>query len=383
MNDGAVVSWRASGRVALMSLAATRIPVLLIGAIAAVTIGTTPAATAEALWRVSSSELGNLLARWDTAWYFSIATEGYHWDPSTFRHENVVFFPLYPMLMRWGGYLMGGQPLLAGLIVSLACFTAAMALVYRLAAEELGEQHARPVVLLISTYPFALFYSTVYTESLFLFLTVGAFYAMRRDQVALAACCGLAAGLARPNGMWLAAPLLWMAFHQRGRPRWRHAGALVAALSPIAGTIAYSAYLFFRFGDGLAWVHGQAAWGLPLALRTGAKDAPAFVRAPLQVYTDILVWAADLAAFVVAAAAIKPILKRFGPPYALWVALTIVPPVMAHLFMSAGRFTAVLFPLFFWLATALPRPQVWRVAICFASVQAAFAVLFFLWQPVV
>src|SRR5207237_263575 len=59
-------------------------------------------------------------------------------------------------------------------------------------------------------------YSVVYTESLFLFLTVGAFYAMRRRYLLLAALAGLAAGLTRPNGLWLALPLLWMATRGEG-----------------------------------------------------------------------------------------------------------------------------------------------------------------------
>src|SRR5437879_12367063 len=82
--------------------------------------------------------------------------------------------------MRWGGALLGGHPLLAGTVVSLAAFAGAISLLYRLAVLELGEEKAWPVVLLVSTYPFALFYSVVYTESLFLFLTVSAFYAIRR-----------------------------------------------------------------------------------------------------------------------------------------------------------------------------------------------------------
>jgi hypothetical protein len=369
-------------RVALMSLAATRVPVLLLGAIAVAIVGTTPAPTAEALWRVSGSEIGNLLARWDTQYYLSIATDGYHWNPSVLRHENVVFFPLYPLLMRWGGRLIGGHPLVAGLIVSLTCFTAAMTLLYHLAVEEVGEQHAWPVILLISTYPFAVFYSAVYTEALFLLLTVGAFYAMRREMSWLTACLGCAAGLARPNGMWLAAPLMWMAYQPRDASPWRRICAWGAALSPLVGTVGYSVYLFLRFGDGLAWVHGQAAWGLPLALRWGVQDVP-FVRAPGQLYTDILRWACDVAAFMVAAFATRPIYKRFGPPYAIWVAVNVFPPMMTHLFMSLGRFTAVLFPLFFWLSTIVPRSRVWRVAAWFAVVQAGFAILFFLWQPIV
>jgi Gpi18-like mannosyltransferase len=171
--------------------------VLLIGAIAVLTVGTVPPPVAEALWRVSPHELTNLLARWDTAFYHSIATAGYRHDPAIFQHENIVFFPLYPLLMRWGGALLGGHPLLAGLLISLAAFTVAIALLYRLAVLEVGEAHAGAVVLLLSTFPFALFYSAVYTESLFLCLTVGAFYAMRRGRLGWVVLCGLAAGLSR------------------------------------------------------------------------------------------------------------------------------------------------------------------------------------------
>jgi hypothetical protein len=79
----------------LAGLIGTRLPILLLGAIAVTIVGTVPAPTAEALWRVSSNELVNLQARWDTDFYNQIATAGYHWDPSTFLHQNVVFFPLY------------------------------------------------------------------------------------------------------------------------------------------------------------------------------------------------------------------------------------------------------------------------------------------------
>src|SRR5262245_52876580 len=175
-------SWSAS-TISFSALLFTRLPVLLAGMLAVSIFGTQPPPVAEALWRVAPTELSNLLARWDTFYYHSIAVTGYSWDPNVFRHDNVVFFPLYPLLMRWGGALIGGHPLIAGLVVSLAAFTGAIALVYRLALLELGQDGARRAVLLLVTFPYAFFFSVVYTESLFLLLSVGAFYAMRRGRV--------------------------------------------------------------------------------------------------------------------------------------------------------------------------------------------------------
>ena len=84
-----------------------------------------------------------------------------------------------------------------------------------------------------------------------------------------------------------------------------------------------------------------------------------------------------------AAAAIKPVARRLGIAYALWIAINIFPPVAAHLFISLGRFTAVLFPLFFWMALVVPRARLAQVAGSFAACQAIFAVWYFLWRPMV
>jgi hypothetical protein len=369
----------------------TRLPILLLGALAVTIVGTVPPPAAEAVWRVSSNELANLLARWDTFFYYTIATDGYHWDPAVFRHYNVVFFPMYAMLMRWGGAALGGQPLVAGLIVSLAAFAGAMTLLYRLARLDLGEDYAWRVVLLISTFPYALYYSAVYTESLFLLLSVGAFYAMRRGRLGWVAICGLAAGLTRPNGFWLALPLaclaLWppdrAAAGGRAQTSVRLPLALLAACVPVIGVTIFSGYLYWRFGDPIAWVHGQAAWGMPLMLRAGAPDPGKLPGEATIKPIEVLVWIGNIAAFVAAVAAIRPVTRRFGLAYGAWIAVNIFPPVAAHLFMSLGRFISVLFPFFFWLAIRIPRGRLARVAGVFAACQAVLAIWFFLWRPVV
>jgi hypothetical protein len=368
-----------TGSLVAITTLVTRLPVLLAGVVVVTMIGTTPPPAAEALWRVSANEVANLLARWDTAFYYSIATSGYQWDPGTFSHQNVVFFPLYPLLMRWGGVLLGGHPLLAGLIVSLLAFAGSVAVLHRLAVLEIGEEPARTAVILLSTFPYALFFSVVYTESLFLLVTVGAFYAMRRGHIGAVAACGAAAGLVRPNGFWLALPLACLAY--RGRPH--KLAAFAAASTPLIGAALFSGYLFLRFGEALAWVHGQAAWGAVLLGRWPAPDPTRLPGEPTIKVTEVITWIGNIGAFAVAAAAIVPVWRRFGAAYATWIAVTIFPPVPMHLFISLGRFTAVLFPVFFWMALRIPRSRVPRVAAAFAGGQLVLAVWFFLWRPVV
>jgi hypothetical protein len=364
------------------------VPLLVFGALAVTLVGTMPPPVSEALWRVSPHELSNMFARWDTFFYYSIATGGYNWNPALFTYQNVVFFPLYPLLMRWGGALIGGYPMVAGILISLCAFTGALALLYRLAALEIGSDYAWRVVLFVAAFPYALFFSAVYTESLFFLLTVGAFYAMRRGRLGWAATCGLAAGLTRPNGFWLALPLACIALwgDDRGRDATRAraplALALLAASAPLVGTAVFSLYLQIRFADALAWVHGQAAWGMPLFGRMPAPDPVPLTAAFSVRVIEWISYVGNIAAFVVAVAAIRPISRRVGIAYGLWIVVSIVPPVAEHLFDSTGRYVSVIFPVFFWLAARIPRARVWQTAGAFAAAQVLLAVWFFLWRGV-
>jgi hypothetical protein len=61
--------------------------------------------------------------------------------------------------------------------------------------------------------------------------------------------------------------------------------------------------------------------------------------------------------------------------------INILPPLAAGGFLSAGRFSSVLFPAFVWFASAVPdrhRPA-WLAS--FMAVQAFNATLFYTWRP--
>jgi Mannosyltransferase (PIG-V) len=361
---------------------------LIAGALTVTLLGTQPPPVSEALWRVSPHELPNMFARWDTFFYYSIATRGYAWNPALFTYQNVVFFPLYPMLMRWCGALIGGHPMLAGVGISLTAFAGALAVLYRLALLELGREYAWRVILLIAVFPYALFFSAAYTESLFLLLTVTAFYAMRRGRLEWAAICGLLAGLTRPNGFWLSVPLACLVLLPAGRSAPETGeddsmpAGLLAACTPVLGAAIFCAYLRMRFGDPLAWVHGQSAWGMPLLGLSPAPD-PIALPSTLKVQAiEWIVYAGNIGAFAAAAAAIRPVMRRCGFAYGIWIAVNLLPPLVEHLFMSMGRFVSVLFPVFLWMALRIPRERLWPIAAVFTAAQVLLAVWFFLWWGV-
>ena len=103
---------------------------------------------------------------------------------------------------------------------------------------------ARAVLLLLTFYPFSIFYGAPYTESVFLLEAVAAFYYIRKGDPVKAGLAGLLAGLTRPNGCVLAAPLMCLALGLNGAwreglrsPRRWPQGLIIAAVMPIVGVL--------------------------------------------------------------------------------------------------------------------------------------------------
>ena len=149
------------------------------------------------------------LARWDAVWYLRIAESGYGG-----AEARAAFFPLYPSLVRALGALGGGSPgarLIAAYLISLAAFLAALALLHRLCALELGRDYAGPTLLLLAVFPASLYFGAPYSESVFLLTSVAAFYAARTERWAWAGAAAGAAAATRSAGILLVLPLalLW------------------------------------------------------------------------------------------------------------------------------------------------------------------------------
>jgi hypothetical protein len=188
--------------------------------------------------------------RWDTGWYMRIAIEGY----ST-TAKSVIFPPLYPLLVRLLGQLLGGEYLLAGLIISNVSYLAALYLLHDMLSTEFSTHEARRSIELIAVFPAAFYYLAAYSESLFLLLSLLTFCAARRSKWLLAGVAAFLATLTRLTGAVLCLPVLLEALHANGwmplsaHPKtwvrqgllaWR--GMLAAASGPLA-LLAYDGYL--------------------------------------------------------------------------------------------------------------------------------------------
>ena len=383
-------------------LLATRLPILAAGCAATLLIGFSPE-----IRPVSREPYRGLPARWDATWYIEIARVGYH-DPlrPADGQQPVVFFPLYPMLMRtvaafatpdrgpnlrYEEYLEMRKVYLAwcGVVISLLAFGAALVVLYRWAELHAGADAATATVLFLAAYPFAVFYSAPYTESLFLLLSVGACYAFETGRLPLAAAAAFFAALTRPNGMMLSVPLGALSLLELRRldPGWiqRLAPRLLTAATPFLGTLTYCAYMKSLTGDPFAWVHAQAAWGRD---RTATLEHYRWIwdtiisEGPLAYIKALPAEAIQLIAVLFALALVWPVWRRVGAAYGLFLLANLVPPLLQGGLLSMGRFTATLFPMFLALGLVVPVRSRTSWLIAFAIGQASIAAVFFTWRPI-
>jgi len=396
--------------------------------------------------------LGSLLAapaaRWDAAWYLVIARYGYRPELGVFTSSRTAFFPLYPLGLR-AICSLGLPPVLAGVLLSLAALSLALYGIHRLTTLELARvagagrvaSAARLAVMATALAPMAFFFSAVYSESLYLALSVGLFWSARQGRWMWVGALGALAGATRSTGLVLALPALMLYLYgpredrppdgraharrlegggqELGPARALSAGAAIAALRPRyrlrrdvlwlallpAGVILYCAFLGLAGGNPLAPLHAQEIWGRHfvgpyLGVWDGAKAALDGARQLLSfqrrhVYFAIAAGSPFvnaghnlmLLAFLLAAIpAIVGVLRRLPLAYGAYViaalALPLSYPVRAQPLMSLPRFLVVLFPLTIWLAAWLaerPRAQVPALALS-GALMAFFAAQFATWH---
>ena len=81
-----------------------------------------------------------------------------------------------------------------------------------------------------------------------------------------------------------------------------------------------------------------------------------------------------------ALALIVPIGRRLGLAYGVLAAVLVLPPLLMGGSTSMGRLTAILFPMFIWLAAVLPRERRTALMVVFATIQGFAATLFYTYR---
>ena len=327
--------------------------------------------------------LFNPWAHWDGVWYIKIATSGYaDADGST------AFFPLFPMLLRYVGVLLDGNLLITGIVISLLCYAGCVWLLYRLVRRDFGDELASRAVIYLAIGPLSFFLQAVYTESLFLVLSLACFVFAREGRWRLAGVMGLLATLTRSTGVLLLIPMAYYYYERRGWKLKRTDSHVANLLMVVEGLLVWMTYLALAFGKPLAFSSAQAQWerGFGAPNYTVAKAVVATVaglrkvvsaeyysilwEAPRQgsEYNNFATNSLNLLFLILAALLLWYGARRLPGAYS-WYALAALAyplffPSKYVPLMSYPRFTLTVFPLYVALALyTRDRPRVHKVVV--------------------
>ncbi len=248
----------------------------------------------------------NAQVAWDSEYYLSIAMQGYadpqiqgvsanySWQNQHFCTPGLssdcyslsnAFFPFYPLAIRGAAGVLNLLPLnisqigrftLAGVLVSLLGAMGALIAVVALFLPSLEEEGALRAGFYFLIFPSAFFITQVYSEGLFLGLSLGALALMRARKWGWAGMLAALAAWTRPGGAILLLPLAIGWLQERPwRMGWKP--ALLHGLAVLAPALAYGVWTLtpqaarfqqvetLYFGRGFlavqkSWMVWRSAW---------------------------------------------------------------------------------------------------------------------------
>ncbi|MBV9646666.1 MAG: glycosyltransferase family 39 protein [Candidatus Eremiobacteraeota bacterium] len=351
----------------------TRIPIIFTAELASIIVAQRPGQhVAE-----SANPLLAVWGRWDAVHYLDIASRGYY-------GTDMAFFPLYPLLIRIVGGVVGSD-LIAGLLISNVALLFGLLFFYKLTEHQFDRHVALRAIFYVSIFPTAVFFSAVYTESLFFCLTVASFYYINERRWILAGILGMLAALTRVEGVLLAVPYAIEALRAFG---WREAVAAPRRLWRVilgftlipCGLAIYMAVLWLLRGDPLYFSHVQIHWNRHLALPWASvgrsisiilhpHSAPVAVGQVIELSFTALMLAVLILGF-----------RTLRPSAWIYMALSVIIPMCTSSLMSMPRFALVLFPMFIVLALWGRRTWFNSAVVAFSlPLLGLFTVLFTSW----
>lgn len=219
----------------------------------------------------SFPEFAQGLCRWDCAWYATLAERGYDRFPvpNFINAGNWAFFPLYPIFVGLILPVIQQPTMVVATVTSIVLSWATVVIAW-----PLFERNWRAYTLyaaFILSGPFSMYFTTFYTEVMFVLTMTCVFVALRRGNYLAAGVFGALLSATRIVGVFIVFAILIQAYMDHrasgGTVRgflsgiWSRTDLLLALVIAPLGCFIYMAFLHYQVGDALAFQHDQRAWG--------------------------------------------------------------------------------------------------------------------------
>lgn len=282
-------------------------------------------------------------ANFDGVHYLSIAKNGY------FQFEQ-AFFPLYPLLIRWLGKLLGGNFVFAGLLISNISLFFILVIFWKLLKKiKIKEETIKWTLAFLLFFPTSFYFGSIYTESLFMLLVFLTFFTTALYSTVVFASLASATKLV---GAFLLAPI---------------------------GLFAYMVYLWRTYGDPLMFIHAQPAFG---ANRSGGEIIllPQVLWRYFKIFTTVSYdnydfWIALIEViFLISVLVLLWIAWRKNLPksWILFSLAAVIAPTLTGTLSSMPRYVLIAFPIYVVLAKFSRKWRYLLLVTCYLLLVRAF-----------
>ncbi|MGC8832347.1 MAG: hypothetical protein ACP5PQ_07190, partial [Thermoproteota archaeon] len=281
---------------------------------------------------------------WDSPHYIDIAKNWYVNVGE--RRFFIVFFPLYPLLIRLTTFDWQYVNLSALVVSNVSSIIAAIYLL-KLAKLDFEDDVAKRAVLYLSIFPTAYFLCAIYTEALFLALVVACVYYARLENWHLAGFLGMLSSLTRITGLVLLPALIVEYLSQQ---KWKSRKMSIKILWPfltLAGFLIYLAINYQVTGSFFTFIEIEKThWHQTFNPLLGLKGAWKWtVNATFP--DNLTIGAAQLAfAALGFLGIVLGFLLHLRPSYNMYTFFAWAMSVSTGWWISIPRYMLVLFPLF-------------------------------------
>lgn len=294
-------------------------------------------------------------ANFDGEFYLSIAQNGY-------GHLQHAFFPLYPILMRYLSKIIGGGLISvnwAGLLVANLSFFIALIGLIKLIRIDFKKEIAYFTVILLLLFPASFFFGSVYSESLFLALTVWSFYFVRKGKWWKGGLLGALSAATRFVGIFLVPSYIAEFWQQKRKIISRD---FIAIFIIPMGFFAYMYFLNQTTGSPLAFINELPGFGEQRQI-SPVLLPQVFYRYIFKIFPAInydylpVVFSTVLEFLVAISFLVLTVLAYFKLrlSYAIYLTGVYLLPTLTGSFSSLPRYVLLAFPAFILLSLYIQK----------------------------
>lgn len=339
-------------------------------------------------WQAPWQSFASSWVHWDAPHYLKLAEQWYLSQETALLQEStkndylmLVFFPLFPLLLR-GLRVVFGDALLSAVVLNTLCSVGSACVLYSMVLRHYGPRKARWAVAYLLVHPFSFFLASPHSEALFLLLTLAAIDAASRRRYVWAAVWGALSAYSRMLGIVVVAVIFvegvrhCLEAREKDKPLGKLAAKVVACCLLVSTGILAYLYLNVQI-TGSPWTfmeYQQSNWSQRFGSlwQTGRVTAEYMIRG----FTDgyfLGTWLPQCVSMVGVLALLAMRQRRLPLAWAIYACAYVYAALAPTWLLSGSRYLMVLavWPV---LQATITERRSFHIAFC--ALQAALLLLY-------